>query len=93
MAEMITETLEKRTRGTFHMSGATRLSRYEFSKNLAEAFGLDPKYLIPVQAEQMNWIARRPKDSSLSVNKAEQTLKNKPLSIREALEKMKRELT
>jgi dTDP-4-dehydrorhamnose reductase len=89
MAEMIIETLEKRTNGTFHLSGATRLSRYEFAEHLAKTFNLDSKYITPVKSKHIKWVAKRPKDSSLNVNKAEQTLTNKPLGIDESLEKMK----
>jgi dTDP-4-dehydrorhamnose reductase len=91
MAEMIIETLEKRNKGTFHLAGATRLSRYEFAENLAKTFNLDPKYITPVKSKHIKWVAKRPKDSSLNVNKAEQTLMNKPLRIHDALDKMKEE--
>jgi dTDP-4-dehydrorhamnose reductase len=91
MAEMIIEAMEKRRTGTFHLAGATRLSRYEFAQHFAKTFNLDPKYITPVQSKHLKWVARRPKDSSLNVKKAEQTLINKPLGIDEALEKMKRE--
>jgi dTDP-4-dehydrorhamnose reductase len=92
MAEMIIETIEKRRTGTFHFAGATRLSRYDFAQHLAKTFNLDPKYITPVQSKHIKWVARRPKDSSLNVKKAEQTLTNKPLAINEALEEMKREV-
>lgn len=91
MAEMIIEILEKRMNGTFHLAGATRLTRYEFARRVAEIFKLDPKYIKPVQSKNINWVAKRPKDSSLNVNKAQQKLANKPLEISEALEMMKRE--
>jgi dTDP-4-dehydrorhamnose reductase len=93
MAEMIIEILEKRTTGIFHMAGATRLSRIEFAQNLAETFNLDTKYITPVQSKHMKWVAKRPRDSSLNVEKAGQTLINKPRKIREALEEMKKEIT
>jgi dTDP-4-dehydrorhamnose reductase len=91
MAEMILQILEKRVNGIFHLAGATRLSRYEFAEHLAETFNLDPKYIKPVQSEHVKWIAQRPKDSSLDVNKAKRTLAIKPLEIGEALEIMKKE--
>jgi len=93
MAEMILQILEKKIDGIFHLAGATRLSRYEFAERLAETFNLDPKYIKPVQTEHIKWIAQRPKDSSLDVNKAKRTLAIKPLEIREALEIMKKETT
>lgn len=93
MAEMIIEALEKRKTGTFHLAGATRLSRYEFAQHLAETFNLDSKYITPVKSEQIKWVAKRPRDSSLNVEKAEHTLTNKPLGIRAALKEMKEEIS
>jgi dTDP-4-dehydrorhamnose reductase len=93
MAEMLLETLEKRKEGTFHLAGATRLSRYEFAKQFADIFGLDTKHIRPIQSNQIKWVAKRPRDSSLNVDKAKHTLANQPLNIREALEKMKTEFT
>ena len=91
MAEMLIETLEKKVNGILHLAGATRLNRYEFAEHVAETFNLDPKYIKPVQSEHIKWIAKRPKDSSLDVSKAKRTLAIKPLEIREALERMKKE--
>jgi dTDP-4-dehydrorhamnose reductase len=41
---------------------------------------------------QMQWVAKRPRDSSLNTSKAQQTLKHKPLQIQEALERLKSEM-
>ena len=89
MAEMILETVEKRIVGTLHLAGATRLSRYEFAEYVAEVFNFDPTYVTPIRSDQLKWVARRPRDSSLNVDKAERMLVNKPLQICEALRKMK----
>ena len=91
LAEMILEIVEKRTTGTFHLAGATRLSRYEFAKNIAETFNLDQNFLRPTSSEKMSWIAKRPKDTSLNIEKAKHTLNNKPLQISEALSRLKKE--
>ena len=91
LANMILEVLERKLTGIFHLAGATRISRHEFARLLAENFSLDENFITPVSSEEIKWIAKRPKDSSLNVNKAYQALKNKPLKIHEALEKMKRD--
>ena len=91
MAEMIIETLEKRIVGTFNLAGASRLSRYEFAQRVAETFNLDSRCIKPVKSKEIKWVAKRPRDSSLDVGKAEQTLTIKPLEIREALERMKKD--
>jgi len=92
LANMVLEALERKLTGTFHMTGATRLSRYEFAELLAETFNLDKNLITPVSSEQIKWIAKRPKDSSLDVSKAYLKLKNKPLKIHEALQKTKKEV-
>jgi dTDP-4-dehydrorhamnose reductase len=93
LAEMILEIAEKRITGTFHLAGATRLSRHEFAQKIAEKFNLDKSLLTPVSSETMSWIAKRPRDTSLNVEKAKQTLNNKPLQISEALSRLRKEIS
>jgi dTDP-4-dehydrorhamnose reductase len=93
LAEMVLEILERRITGTFHLAGATRLTRHEFAQKIAETFNLDQNLLRPTSSEKMPWIAKRPRDTSLSVEKAKQTLKNKPLQISEALSRLKIEMS
>ncbi len=92
LAEMTLEIIERKLTGTFHLSGATRISRYDFAKLIAQAFNLDLKLINPGSAEDFPWVAKRPKDSSLDTAKAQQTLKNKPLQIQQALEILKQEI-
>lgn len=40
----------------------------------------------------MSWIAKRPRDSSLNVSKAEKTFKEKPMKLKEALKTLKNEI-
>jgi len=91
LARMILEILDKRLTGTFHLAGATRLSRYEFAKCLAETFNLDSNNITPASSKEISWVAERPKDSSLNVEKANQMLTSKPLQIHEALAEMREE--
>jgi dTDP-4-dehydrorhamnose reductase len=92
LANMILEILKRELTGIFHLAGATPLSRYEFAKLLAETFNLGANPIKPTSSKAIPWIAKRPKDSSLNVEKARQTLRNKPLKIHEALKKMKKEI-
>jgi len=93
LAEMTLEAAERRLTGTFHLCGATRVSRLQFAQLIAETFGLEENLVDPVLSSQFNWPAKRPMDSSLSTAKAQQTLKNKPLEIHEALKQLKLELS
>lgn len=93
MANMTLEIIEHRLTGTYHISGATRISRYEFAKELARIFHLNADIIVPATMAQFSWPAKRPKDSSLDTAKAQHTLKNKPLQTQQALEQLKKELT
>jgi dTDP-4-dehydrorhamnose reductase len=92
LADMTLEIIERKLTGTFHLSGATRISRYDFAKQIAENFNLDSNLISPTTSAEFSWSAKRPKDSSLDTAKAQQTLKNNPLQIKQALERMKQEL-
>jgi dTDP-4-dehydrorhamnose reductase len=92
LANMTLEIIERKLTGTFHLSGATRISRYDFAKQIAENFNLDSNLTSPTTSAEFSWSAKRPKDSSLNTAKAQQTLKNKPLQIKQALERMRQEL-
>jgi len=92
LAEMILEVAERGLTGVYHLAGASRVSRYEFAKLIAEAFGFDPGLIKPVAMEGMGWIAKRPRDSSLSVRRAMGDLRTKPLGIGRALERLRMEM-
>jgi dTDP-4-dehydrorhamnose reductase len=92
LAEMILEILERRLTGVYHLAGATPLNRYEFAKLIAKTFQLDESLIDPARSSEMKWLAKRPRDSSLNVEKASKTLDNKPLKIREALNVLKEEM-
>lgn len=85
LASMLLEIAERRLNGLFHLSGATRISRYDFAVRLARTFSLNESLILPVKVESMNWKAKRPRDSSLNVSKAMETLNNKPVTIEESL--------
>jgi len=93
LARMTLEIIERRLTGTFHLSGATRISRYDFAKMVAQTFNVDASLIVPTVSKDFSWVAPRPRDSSLDTGKAQQMLENKPLTIERALQEMKQELT
>jgi len=93
IAEMTLEVVERRLAGIYHFCGATRVSRLEFARQIADAFGLDKGLIDPVLSSQFTWPAKRPMDSSLDTSKAQSMLKNKPMVISEALKQLKFELS
>jgi dTDP-4-dehydrorhamnose reductase len=92
LAEMVLELAERRLSGLYHLSGATRISRFDFARELAEEFKLNGDLICPSRMSEMRWVARRPADSSLDTCKAMRSLNSKPLSIGEALRTLSEEL-
>jgi len=89
LAEMVLECVERELKGIYHLAGATRVSRFEFAKEIAKTFGLDENLIKPAKMSDMNWIAKRPRDSSLDVSKAMKSLKEKPYDLKKALKVLK----
>jgi dTDP-4-dehydrorhamnose reductase len=94
LADMLLEATERGLKGLYHMSGATRVSRYEFSIKLAEAFNLNKNLIREAKMSdfQSIWKAKRPKDSSLDVSKAINCLNRKPMYLNDALIEFKKEV-
>jgi dTDP-4-dehydrorhamnose reductase len=85
LAEMMIEVAERGIQGILNLAGATRINRFDMAKKIARVFQLNEKLIQPAKAEELKWKARRPKDSSLKVEKARRLLSHEPLSIDEAL--------
>jgi len=92
LSKMLLEIATRQITGIIHLAGATRISRYEFAEIIADKLSLDKKLIKPSSMNEMNWIAKRPKDSSLDVSKANQILKEKPQTIKQSLDLFTKEL-
>jgi dTDP-4-dehydrorhamnose reductase len=92
LAELALEALQRGLNGLYHASGSERISRYEFAKQIGESFQLDSSLIKPIRMSQLvAWIARRPRDSSLSTDKIRKQLGTRPLNITEGLNRIKTE--
>jgi len=74
LARAIAEIIEVRPMGILHVAGE-RMNRYEFAVKLAEVLGLPKEFIDKAEMSEMNWKARRPRDSSLDTSKAKSLLK------------------
>ena len=92
LAEMILEIIERRLIGIYHLAGATPLNRFDFAMNVATTFTLDKTLISPAKLSEMNWLANRPRNSTLNVGKASKTLRSKPHKIQYALSRLKEEI-
>ena len=87
LAELILELIERDETGIFHISGSERINRYDFAIKIAEIFNLNKDLIKPITSDQLNWVAKRPLDSSLDTSKISRI--RKPLNIEEGLIRMR----
>lgn len=92
LSKMIIEIATRQIFGIIHLAGATRISRYDMAELVADTLGLDKTFIKPITINDMKWTARRPKDSSLDISKAASILKEKPISVDQALQHFKQEI-
>ena len=92
LSHMIIESCTRQIVGTIHLAGRTRISRYALAESIVEKLSLDKRLLKAVSINDMKWPAKRPRDSSLDVSKASSILKEKPLSIDNALDSFIKEI-
>jgi len=90
LADAIHRAIELRSQGTLHIAGSQRISRFDFARRIATQFDLDESLLLPVKMKDLDWIARRPRDSSLNVGKAKKELGMELFGVGRGLEQMAR---
>lgn len=90
LAEVTIEALQSDLHGLYHASGIEKISRYDFAIQIAGTFRLNPNLVKPIKMSQLTaWVAKRPRNSSLNMDKIQKHLKTKPLNITDGLNKMK----
>jgi dTDP-4-dehydrorhamnose reductase len=92
LSRMLIEITTRQISGIIHLAGATRISRYDMAELVAEKLDLDKSLLRQIRIKEMDWVAKRPKDSSLDVSKAVSLLKEKPISIEQGLDQFIEEI-
>lgn len=90
LAAGINSVIELGKSGIYNMGGAELLSRYEFTKRIAEYFGLNDSLIKKIVTSDLNQAAQRPLKSGLINLKAETELNYKPRKIDGTLRFMKR---
>ena len=74
LAEIILTMVARDLGGIFHTVGPERISKYEFARRLAAAFGFDPGQVVPARLSDAKLRAPRPHDTSLNIQKLSQRL-------------------
>jgi dTDP-4-dehydrorhamnose reductase len=74
LAKAVRELVEMEYTGVIHVAGE-RVSRYDFAKAIARKFGFNEGLIESITMKDIQFKARRPRDSSLDVSKARRLLK------------------
>ncbi len=69
LAEAVMKSIEKGLNGTYHAAGNQNISRYDFARKIANAFGYGESKIKPVKMSEINFTAKRPVNSSLNISK------------------------
>lgn len=93
LSRMLMEIAIKKLNGKIHLAGATRISRFELAKLVSAKLKLDDRLIKPISINEINWLAKRPEDSSLDVTKASTLLQEKPMNIKESIDHLIRDCT
>jgi dTDP-4-dehydrorhamnose reductase len=75
----------QRLAGIYHVAGRTPLSRYECARQVARAYGLDERLLLPVPSAELDLGACRPLNVGLCIEKVRDTTGIHPRSIEAGL--------
>jgi dTDP-4-dehydrorhamnose reductase len=92
LGRAVMEVAEGKLEGIFHVVGE-RMSRYEFAIRVAEALGLDKSLVQRAEMKDMRWMAKRPRDSSLSCEETRRRIKTDFHSTEVALKALREELS
>jgi len=91
LAEAVIEAVESRVGGVYHAAGSERISRYDLALKVAETFNFDATLVRPIRMSELKaWTAKRPKDSSLCVDKTQREIGVELLDVKRGLTEMKR---
>lgn len=91
-AEVILKMIEDKICGLYHIAGKSAYDRYTIGLKTADVFGLESNLIHPIVTEDLALPAERPKNSSLSIAKAERDIKVKFLTLDEGLSKLRSQM-
>ena len=89
LARVILDLISLEATGTYHVAARDNCSKHQFALLLGEVFGLSTDSMIPISVDDFSFKARRPKDTSLRVEKISKLLDRSMPSVVEGLRSFK----
>ena len=74
LADVLLAIVDQGLTGIHHVGGSERISKYDFARLVAEAFGFEPDRVVPAGLSDAGLRARRPRDTSLNTAKISSAL-------------------
>jgi len=90
LSEQLIALIDHEARGIYHTAGGDTISRFDLACRIAECFDLDRSLVKPITMDMMDWVAKRPKDSSLDVSKIAKF--KKPYSLEKSLGLLRKDI-
>jgi dTDP-4-dehydrorhamnose reductase len=87
LATGIVAIIQKKATGIFHLSGESIITLYEIACMTADHLGYDKRTINRVTETEFSQPAKRPKNTTLVIEKAKQILGFHPISFKDGLEK------
>ena len=88
LCDAILTVVQEKRYGLYHISSGEVLSIYQIVCNIAKCCGFDSSLIKPIKSNQLNQIAVRPLNSSLSIDKAIRELDFNPTTLNNALKEL-----
>lgn len=86
LARVIDIAIKKDLKGVYNCGSSDSCSKYDFAVKIAGCFGLDKKLIIPLSIDEFEFKAKRGKNLSLNVNKIQNHLDYRLLTIDHCIE-------
>jgi len=90
LSELIIDLINSDFNGILHLSSNEIFSKYQFCLKIAEIFGFDTQLIQEGSIEQMNFLAKRPKNTSLDNSRSKSLIKTPITSLNDWLITMKK---
>lgn len=76
-ANILLELIQNECIGVYHLGSKQVISKYEFFRLCAKEIGVDERLVNPVSMEEVDFLAKRTKNTSLCIDKAQQYIEGK----------------
>lgn len=92
LARLLLAMIEQGGAGLYHVAGADRVSRHEFARILAGAFGFDERKILPVTTQELGQQADRPLASGFVLEGLRRDFGLQPLGLEASMEQFRQEV-